>query len=565
MPFKVYRGTEANLPSSKNDGFVYFCTDTSSLYIDWADANKTVHRSHIGGIDLEESKSYTDEQILAMVGSSTVASQISAAVANKVEKVSGKGLSTNDYTTTEKNKLAGIASGAQVNQNAFSNIVVGSTTISSDTATDTLTLVGSNVTLTPDATNDTVTIGITKSNVTTALGYTPPTTNTTYDVVSTTANGLAPKRDGSTTKFLRGDGTWAVPPDNNTTYGVVSTTADGLAPKRDGSTTKFLRADGAWAVPPDNNTVYTHPTSSGNKHIPSGGSSGQILRWSADGTAVWGNDNNTTYGAAGSSLGLVKTGGDVSIADGVITVNDDSHNHVISNIDGLQSALDGKAASSHGTHVTFSTTAPVVAGTASVGSASSVSRSDHVHPAQTSVSGNAGSATKWATARNINGMSVNGEANRFNYGSCSTAAGTAAKTVACTGFSLATGSEITVKFTVTNTASNPTLNVNSTGAKSIYYRGAAISAGYLAANRTYTFRYNGTQYDLVGDLDTQRTVDSSMSTSSTNPVQNKVVKAAIDAIRAVPACTTSNNGQFLRVVNGAAAWQTIASAESASF
>lgn len=35
---------------------------------------------------------------------------------NKVDKVSGKGLSTNDYTTTEKNKLSGIASGAQVNK-----------------------------------------------------------------------------------------------------------------------------------------------------------------------------------------------------------------------------------------------------------------------------------------------------------------------------------------------------------------------------------------------------------------------------------------------------------------
>lgn len=35
---------------------------------------------------------------------------------------------------------------------------------------------------------------------------------------------------------------------------------------------------------------YTHPTASGNKHIPSGGSSGQILRWSADGTAVWGDN-----------------------------------------------------------------------------------------------------------------------------------------------------------------------------------------------------------------------------------------------------------------------------------
>ena len=45
----------------------------------------------------------------------------------------------------------------------------------------------------------------------------------------------------------------------------------------------------------DNANNYVHPTSSGNKHIPSGGSAGQILRWSADGTAVWGNDVNTTY------------------------------------------------------------------------------------------------------------------------------------------------------------------------------------------------------------------------------------------------------------------------------
>lgn len=46
----------------------------------------------------------------------------------------------------------------------------------------------------------------------------------------------------------------------------------------------------------DNNTVYTHPTTAGNKHIPSGGKSGQILRWSADGTASWGDDNNTWRG-----------------------------------------------------------------------------------------------------------------------------------------------------------------------------------------------------------------------------------------------------------------------------
>lgn len=33
---------------------------------------------------------------------------------------------------------------------------------------------------------------------------------------------------------------------------------------------------------------YVHPTTAGNKHIPAGGSSGQILKWSASGTAVWG-------------------------------------------------------------------------------------------------------------------------------------------------------------------------------------------------------------------------------------------------------------------------------------
>lgn len=35
-------------------------------------------------------------------------------------------------------------------------------------------------------------------------------------------------------------------------------------------------------------TVYTHPTTAGYKHIPSGGSDGQVLRWSANGTAIWG-------------------------------------------------------------------------------------------------------------------------------------------------------------------------------------------------------------------------------------------------------------------------------------
>lgn len=62
---------------------------------------------------------------------------------NKVDKVEGKQLSTNDYTTAEKNKLAGL------------------------------------------------------SNVTSALGYTPPTTNTTYGNATTSSSGLMSSSDKS--------------------------------------------------------------------------------------------------------------------------------------------------------------------------------------------------------------------------------------------------------------------------------------------------------------------------------------------------------------------------------
>lgn len=42
-------------------------------------------------------------------------------------------------------------------------------------------------------------------------------------------------------------------------------------------------------------TVYVHPTTAGNIHIPAGGASGNILRWSSAGVAVWGADTDTVY------------------------------------------------------------------------------------------------------------------------------------------------------------------------------------------------------------------------------------------------------------------------------
>lgn len=68
-------------------------------------------------------------------------------------------------SASDKSKLNGIVSGAEVNQNAFSNVVVGNTTIAADSKTDTLTLTaGSNITLTPNATNDSITISASGSS-----------------------------------------------------------------------------------------------------------------------------------------------------------------------------------------------------------------------------------------------------------------------------------------------------------------------------------------------------------------------------------------------------------------
>lgn len=76
-------------------------------------------------------------------------------------------------SSSDKTKLDGIASGAEVNQNAFSNIKVGNTTVAADSKTDTVEFVaGSNVTLTPDASNDKITISATDTTYSAGTGLT---------------------------------------------------------------------------------------------------------------------------------------------------------------------------------------------------------------------------------------------------------------------------------------------------------------------------------------------------------------------------------------------------------
>lgn len=81
----------------------------------------------------------------------------------------------------DKSKLNNIAAGAEVNQNAFSTVKVGTVTVTAETTTDTLNLAGSgSISITADANTDTITIsGI----------------NTTYSTATTAANGLMSSAD----------------------------------------------------------------------------------------------------------------------------------------------------------------------------------------------------------------------------------------------------------------------------------------------------------------------------------------------------------------------------------
>ena len=103
------------------------------------------------------------------------------------------------------------------------------------------------------------------------------------------------------------------------------------------------------------------------------------------------------------------------------------------------------------------------------------------------------------------------------YGTCDTAGATASKVVtvpASENFVLQVGDIVGVRFTNTNTANNPTINVNNSGAKPIYYNKSAVSTGTLwaggEADRDTLFMYDGTNWVWIAhdvDLNTDNLVD----------------------------------------------------------
>ena len=77
------------------------------------------------GEDTDNAKYYMEQAKAAAGGDFATRTELAKGLEAKVDKVTGKQLSTNDYTTTEKNKLNGIATGATKNTVATYNAELG--------------------------------------------------------------------------------------------------------------------------------------------------------------------------------------------------------------------------------------------------------------------------------------------------------------------------------------------------------------------------------------------------------------------------------------------------------
>ena len=141
------------------------------------------------------------------------------------------------------------------------------------------------------------------------------------------------------------------------------------------------------------------------------------------------------------------------------------------------------------------------------------------------------------------------------YGTCATAAGTAAKAVTCADFDhLLTGVTVHVKFTNSNTAASPTLNVNSTGAKPLCRYGTTRAGGTEAsswkAGAVVSVTYDGTSWVLddfnpVHPAMTAEEIEAGTETTarvvSPKVIADYVSPVASDAASAVSTATSAHS------------------------
>lgn len=148
------------------------------------------YKTKLDGITAGANKTTVDAALSDTSTNPVQNKAINTALGNKVDKVSGKGLSTNDYTAADKTKLEDIEAGAQKNKPAFDTLIMQDNGViideifaSSETHGEMLALSsGQNIYLTVDTNSypNRIVIGA---------------EDTTYDAATSTSNGLMSKDD----------------------------------------------------------------------------------------------------------------------------------------------------------------------------------------------------------------------------------------------------------------------------------------------------------------------------------------------------------------------------------
>ena len=77
--FKSLRGKRENLPSTKTDGYAYFCTDDGTFWIDYKDQNGTLQRKQLNA---KQAETLMGASLSTVLNSSDMEIPTSAAVSN---------------------------------------------------------------------------------------------------------------------------------------------------------------------------------------------------------------------------------------------------------------------------------------------------------------------------------------------------------------------------------------------------------------------------------------------------------------------------------------------------
>lgn len=216
-------------------------------------------------------------------------------------------------TTADLNKTTGIEAGAEVNQNAFSNVKVGSTTIAADAKTDTLEVAGStNITVTPDATNDKITIAVT------GIANGAEVNQNAFSNIKVGASTVAANSKTDTVEFV---GSGITITADTTNDKITFTAPEGVQPYTSNPEMNGTASAGSSALYSRGDHVHPSDTSKADK--VTGATTGNLAALDVNGNLVdsgvsatsAGTDTKNTAGATDSSAKLFLVGAQAQTAN----------------------------------------------------------------------------------------------------------------------------------------------------------------------------------------------------------------------------------------------------------